>query len=248
MKVPAAGPNFPPENVTSLTAWLRWLEATRGQECTMNAKFDLSNLRRMAAVVLPAWLFSSRRPVRIITVGGTNGKGSTVAFLGSLLKVAGIRAGSWTSPHLQLFNERICVSGEMLPDAVLCPAFSFVAQLEGQQELSYFEFAFLASLKVLLEQQVDVLLLEVGVGGRLDAANILDPDLSVVTTVAKDHQALLGDSVEEIAREKAHIFRQGKPAVCGMAYPPRSLVAYVESIEARGLYNEKEFRDRKSVV
>ena len=158
-------------------------------------------------------------PPPVITVAGTNGKGSCVAYLEAVLGAAGYRTGAYTSPHLLRYNERVRIGGAEAPDALLCEAFQAVEGARRGEPLTYFEFGTLAALVAFWSRDAEVLLLEVGMGGRLDAVNVLDPDAAVVTGVDLDHTLWLGESREAIGREKAGIFRPGRPAVCGRDCP-----------------------------
>lgn len=169
----------------------------------------------------------------VITVGGTNGKGSTVAFLEAMLAAGGHRVGAFTSPHLQRYNERVRVLGVEATDAQLVAAFERIDHARESIALTYFEFGTLAALLIFAEGKLDVALLEVGLGGRLDAVNLIDADAAIVTTVDLDHQDWLGNDREAIAREKAGIFRAGRAAIIGEADPPRALFAHAREIGAR---------------
>ncbi|HET9483047.1 MAG TPA: bifunctional tetrahydrofolate synthase/dihydrofolate synthase [Xanthomonadales bacterium] len=177
-------------------------------------------------------LGSPRAAPVVVTVGGTNGKGSTVAFLEAMLAASGRRVGAYTSPHLVRYNERIRVTGIAAGDDVLVDAFERIEQARGDTLLTYFEFGTLAALLVLAAARLDAALLEVGLGGRLDAVNVVDADAAIVTTVDYDHMDYLGDDLEAIAFEKAGIFRAGRPAIVGERSPPAALVSYAESIGA----------------
>jgi len=168
--------------------------------------------------------------VPVITVTGTNGKGSCIAYLESILKEAGYRVAAYTSPHLYHFNERLRINGKTPPDSLWCEAFEFIERATHQAgvELTFFEFITLAAFYHLQKIPLDVVLLEVGLGGRLDAVNSVDADLAIITTIGLDHQAYLGHTREAIAREKAGIFRQGRPAIIGDANPPLSLIKEAE--------------------
>lgn len=168
----------------------------------------------------------------VITVAGTNGKGSTVAFLESIYRQAGYRTGAYTSPHLQRFNERVRVQGQEVDDEALCEAFAAVEAARGANELTYFEFATAAALLVFARAELDVIVLEVGLGGRLDAVNAVDAAAAAVVTVALDHTEWLGDTREDIGWEKAHVYRPGAPAVCGDPDPPQRLLAHAAQIGA----------------
>lgn len=178
-----------------------------------------------------------RRPAPVvITVGGTNGKGSTVAFLESMLRAAGRRAGSYTSPHLLHYTERIRIDGVPVDEARLVEAFERieVARSAGGAAvaLTYFEFGTLAALVLFADAGLDVAVLEVGLGGRLDAVNLIDADAAIVTTVDLDHQDWLGDDRDSIGREKAGIFRAGRPAIVGEADPPQGLLEVASAVGA----------------
>jgi dihydrofolate synthase/folylpolyglutamate synthase len=173
------------------------------------------------------------RPAPVcITVGGTNGKGSTVAFLDAILRAAGRTVGCYTSPHLLAYNERVRVDGIAVDDAELIAAFARIEAARDGVPLTYFEAGTLAALAVFEARAVDVAVLEVGLGGRLDAVNLVDSDVSIVTTVDLDHQEFLGPDRESIGREKAGIFRAGRPAVVGDDDPPASLLRHAREVGA----------------
>ncbi len=174
-------------------------------------------------------------------MAGTNGKGSVVSVMESLLCHAGVSVGAYTSPHLHCFNERIRLQGLPCDDGLICEAFSEIDAIRGEVSLSYFEFATLAALWIFRRKRVSVALLEVGLGGRLDAVNILDPDVSVITAVGLDHQDWLGDSREEIGLEKAGILREGGNFVCGDPDPPLSVIRKARELSCLSLYQGQEF-------
>lgn len=160
----------------------------------------------------------------IVVVGGTNGKGSTCAMLDGILRAAGYRVGLYTSPHLLRFNERARIDGVEASDSALIEQFEAVEVARGGTSLTYFEFTTLAALRLFARARLDALVLEVGLGGRLDAVNIVDADCAIVTSIALDHTDYLGPTREHIGFEKAHIYRGGRPAVCGDPEPPGSLI------------------------
>lgn len=166
----------------------------------------------------------ARPPFPVLAVGGTNGKGSTVALCEAVLRAAGHRTGAYTSPHLIRYNERVQVNGAPASDAQLCAAFERIEARRGAVPLTYFEYGTLAALDVFRDQAIDIALLEVGMGGRLDAVNAVDPEVAVVTSIGIDHTRWLGPDRASIAREKAGIFRPGRPAVCGDPDPPATLL------------------------
>jgi dihydrofolate synthase/folylpolyglutamate synthase len=216
----------------SLPAWLAWQDTLHPQ------KIDLG-LARVASVAERMGLLQPAYGV--ITVAGTNGKGSSVAMLAAILGAAGYRVGTYTSPHLLRYNERICISGEQATDHELCHAFDCVDQARRQETLSYFEFGTLAALYLFAAAGLDIALLEVGMGGRLDAVNIVNPDATLVTSIDIDHRAWLGNDREAIGREKAGIFRSGRPAVCSDPSPPASLEATAVALGAKWLSLGRQF-------
>ncbi|MBM3351115.1 MAG: bifunctional tetrahydrofolate synthase/dihydrofolate synthase [Betaproteobacteria bacterium] len=174
---------------------------------------------------------------RIITVAGTNGKGSTCAMMSQIYLQAGYQVGCYTSPHLLRYNERVRVGGVEVSDAALCEAFSIVdaarcVEHDVEIPLTYFEMGTLAAIWYFMKIGVDVAVLEVGLGGRLDAVNAFEPDCSVVTSIDLDHQEFLGETREEIGYEKAGVYRRDKPAICGDNSPPQSLIEYARLVEA----------------
>ncbi|PCM46396.1 bifunctional tetrahydrofolate synthase/dihydrofolate synthase [Marinobacter sp. ANT_B65] len=208
----------PPESPgagATLDQWLSWLESIHPVEIDLGLDRVLVVLRR---------LFRKKPTARIITVAGTNGKGSTVAALEVLLATAGRRAGAYTSPHLHKYNERIRIDGQNISDADLISAFEKVEAARGSETLTYFEFGTLAGFVALSESGVQDWILEVGLGGRLDAVNVIDPDLAIITSIDIDHVAFLGDNREVIGFEKAGILRPGIPAVLADMDPPRSVL------------------------
>ena len=156
-------------------------------------------------------------------MAGTNGKGSSVAMLSTILDAAGYKVGSYTSPHILKYNERIKVALKSAEDQELCASFAKIDRAREGISLSFFEFATLAALDIFHQRKVDVAILEVGLGGRLDATNIIDNDLALVTSIGLDHTEWLGDDKESIGYEKAGILRAHKPAVCSDAQPPQSI-------------------------
>jgi len=198
----------------SLPEWLGYIERQHPKSIALG-------LERVAEVF-------SRLKIKIdcpvVTVGGTNGKGSTCAMLESILRAAGYRTGLYTSPHLLRYNERVRVAGVEASDEALAESFSMVERARLEVPLTYFEFGTLAALWLFSREKIEAAILEVGLGGRLDAVNIVDPDCAVLTSVGIDHVEYLGATREEIGREKAGIFRPGRPAVIAAPDPPRSVL------------------------
>jgi dihydrofolate synthase/folylpolyglutamate synthase len=176
----------------------------------------------------------------VITVGGTNGKGSCVAFIEAMAQAAGYATACYTSPHLLRYNERVRIAGEPATDEALCAAFARVERARGATPLTYFEFGTLAALDLFVRATPDLVVLEVGLGGRLDAVNLLDADCSVVTSIGRDHTAWLGDTLDAIAYEKAGIFRPGRPAVIGQPDAPVRLRGEAQHLGARVLQVGRE--------
>ena len=178
----------------------------------------------------------------VVEVGGTNGKGSTCAMLESVLRAAGYRTGLYTSPHLLRYNERVRIDGREANDAELCDAFAAVESVRGDVPLTYFEFGTLAAAWLFAQRALDAVVLEVGLGGRLDAVNAFDADCAILTSIALDHVELLGGTRESIGREKAGIFRRGRPAVIADPHPPQSVIDAADSVGARLVLLGRDFR------
>lgn len=216
----------------SLSQWLSWMEQCHPSEIELG-------LDRVSAVaqLLAIDLSSSK----VVTVAGTNGKGSTVSYLDAIYRHAGYSVGCFTSPHFLHYNERVRIDGLNASDKQLCAAFDKIDQARGQIPLTYFEFGTLAALVIFTELKPDLVLLEVGLGGRLDAVNIIDADISLVTTVALDHMDWLGDDREIIGREKSGVYRANKPAICGDLNPPLSVLDYATEIGAEFYQAAQQF-------
>ncbi|MFC5770805.1 bifunctional tetrahydrofolate synthase/dihydrofolate synthase [Thauera sinica] len=215
----------------TLDQWLALLEGRHSQ----TIRLGLERVRTVRSALGPD-------PASvIITVGGTNGKGSTCAMLESILLAAGYRVGCYTSPHLLRYNERVRIDGKEAGDEQLLAAFAAVEAVRGETPLTYFEHGTLAAWSIFQHVAPDVIILEVGLGGRLDAVNVFDADCAIVTGVAMDHMDYLGDTREAIGYEKAGIFRAGRPAVCGDPQPPASLTAHAEAIGAQLWISGRDF-------
>ncbi|WP_246372831.1 bifunctional tetrahydrofolate synthase/dihydrofolate synthase [Marilutibacter spongiae] len=210
-------------NVPTLAEWLERIERQHPRAIDMG-------LERVAEVA--ARMALSRPAARVVTVAGTNGKGSTVAFIEAIVRAAGLSVGAYTSPHLLAYNERVRINGIDAADADLVEAFEAVEAARGATTLTYFEHGTLAALWLFERAGLDLAILEVGLGGRLDATNIVDPDVAVVTTVDLDHQAWLGEDRERIGHEKAGIARAWKPLVIGDDDPPSSVLRHAYAVGA----------------
>jgi dihydrofolate synthase/folylpolyglutamate synthase len=220
----------------SLGAWLDW------QESLHPLVIDLG-LDRAASV------FHTLNPDGVkpltITVAGTNGKGSCIAYLEAIYRAQGYHVGAYSSPHILKYNERIKIDGLPVPDKLICEAFARIESVRGNTSLSYFEFGTLAALDIFWQSDVDVQLLEVGLGGRLDAVNIVDPDVALITSIGIDHVDWLGSTREAIGREKAGIFRAKVPAIVGDPEPPDSLSQSAADKNARLYCINKDFTYQK---
>lgn len=217
---------------TTLDAWLDWQVGLHPKRMDLGLERVAQVWSRLGPAVLP---------FPVVTVGGTNGKGSCVAMIEAMALAAGYSCGCYTSPHLLRYNERVRLAGEPVADQALCDAFARVDAARGEVALTYFEFGTLAALDLLVRARPDLVVLEVGLGGRLDAVNLVDADVAVVTSIGLDHTAWLGDTLEQIAVEKAGIFRPGRPAVMGQRDAPVALRARAEQCGALPLQLGREF-------
>lgn len=227
---------------------MRSLNDRLAQQLAQHPKeIDLS-LERVRAVAQRLGLLPWRLPT--VIVGGTNGKGSTVAMLTALGRAAGLRTGTYTSPHLQRYNERVAIDDAPVDDASLCAAFDRIESARCRDgvpvSLTFFEWGTLAAFEIFAREAVDIVILEVGLGGRLDATNIVDADVAVLCSVSLDHTEWLGPTVEHIGAEKAGIFRAGRPVVLGSVDLPRSVHAAIAALgcDARRLGHEFEAREQ----
>ena len=208
----------------TLDEWLAWQEQLHPSEIELG----LDRVREV-------WQRLSISPFTcpVITVAGTNGKGSSVAMLSAIYRAAGYQVGSYTSPHLWRYNERIAINGESASDELICAAFNAIEQVRNDISLTYFEFGTLAAFWIFQQQILDVVILEVGLGGRLDAVNVIDADVALITSIDLEHQAWLGDTREKIALEKAGVMRTGGYAVINDPEPPVTLIARAQSLAAQ---------------
>ncbi len=216
----------------NLQDWLRWQESLHGQEIELG----LDRIKQVYLRLNIDW-----GDTVFLTIGGTNGKGSTVAFLNAIYQHSNYTVGQFTSPHFLDYRERIQVNSEMVDELSLCKAFAEIDSARADISLTYFEFSTLAALLVFAQKKVDVVLMEVGLGGRLDASNIVDADCSIVTSISLDHRDWLGDDVEQIGYEKAGIYRPNKPAIFGDASIPNSVQSHANNIAAQWYGREQQF-------
>lgn len=223
-------PNNP--NQRSLHEWLEWQQTLHPQAIDLGIERIRPIYRR---------LFPHRVADTIISVAGTNGKGSSIALLESIYRNSGYRVGTFTSPHLCRYNERMRIDAKEASDLTIASAFTAIDAVRNGVTLTYFEFSTLAALWIMSKEEVDIALLEVGMGGRLDAVNLVDADLALITTIDLDHTAWLGNTKERIAIEKAGIMRQGALAVCSDPDVPQSLIHHADKIGAKLFLAEREF-------
>jgi len=222
------------QNKRTLDDWLNWQE-------TLMEETIVLGLDRVQIVY--DRLFPNGVPFRVITVGGTNGKGSTVSFIDSIYRQSKYKIGRSTSPHLLKYNERYAINGVDVSDKKIINAFELIETKRLEVELTYFEFSTLAALIIFAEANIDLAILEVGLGGRLDSVNVVDSDVSVITNIAIDHTDYLGDTRESIGREKAGIMRTSRPCICGDQDPPLSLLSYAKEIDTPIIFVSKGYQD-----
>ncbi len=226
-------PVIPSSIPATLDAWLQHIAAVHPREIELG----LERIREVAAR-----MGITRPAARVITVAGTNGKGSTLALLNQFLVQTGQRVGLYTSPHMHRFNERILVNNAEASDTMLCDALAMVEQSRADTSLSYFEFATLAALWIFQQSELDFALLEVGLGGRLDAVNIIDADIAVITSIELDHMDWLGNSREQIALEKAGILRPGQTVILAEPEPPQCLTERLQQLQCQCFRLGEEYR------
>ena len=217
----------------TLNEWLDWQESLHTQEIDLG----LERIQRVYQQLFPNGV-----PFQIITVTGTNGKGSTIAFIDSIYQQSDFKVGAFTSPHLIKYNERFSINGEIVDDESICQAFDTIEALRNDTSITYFEFSTLAALVIFANEKVDVAILEVGLGGRLDSVNIVDPNVSIITNIAIDHTDYLGDTREAIGFEKAGIMRSDTPCICGDKNPPISIQKQADDIGALLLFISEPYQ------
>lgn len=222
----------------ALEEWLAW------QETLHPKSIDLGLDRVRIVLERLGW---KRPSCPVVTVAGTKGKGSSVAILDSIYRAAGYRVGTFTSPHLRRYNERISIAGRQISSTELCALFERIDSARGEISLTYFEFNTLAALLAFETAHLDVWVLEVGMGGRLDAVNVVDPDVALVTSIGLDHTEWLGTDLNSIAREKAGIFRDGRPAVFGSQQMPEAIAEVADQVGASLLRAGHDFRCSQQV-
>lgn len=217
----------------SLSQWVDYIQTLHPREMDLS----LDRVKRVYKRLYPQGI-----DYRVLTIGGTNGKGSTAELLSSLLRSVGVNEGKFTSPHLIRFNERFCINGVQAEDKCIVESLERIEQARGDITITYFEFCTLIAIDVFSRAGVEVAVMEVGLGGRLDATNILDADVALITNISFDHTQWLGDSLDKIGFEKAGIVRQESPVLIGMPQPPEGLLSQCEKVGARTQLLNKEFR------
>jgi len=217
---------------TTLSEWLDWLESLHPKTIDLGLE-RVRTVGERLGILNPS--------ATVITVGGTNGKGSCVAFLSEIYQSAGYQIGAYTSPHLLYYNERIVINGNRVSDDALMAAFSAIDNARGDISLTYFEFGTLAAFWLFFQQKLDVWILEVGLGGRLDAVNIIDNDVAIIASIDLDHMEYLGSTREQIGYEKAGIFRENKCAVVADDDTPVSIIDHAKKINTNLYVINKEF-------
>lgn len=227
-----------PASFTTLADWLPWLETLSPREIVLGLDRVHTVLERLELA----------RPSTVIHIGGTNGKGSCAAMLSAMLKHGGISTGCYTSPHVHQYNERIRIDGDSASDEQILGALQLVESIRGDVPLTFFEFGTLVALVVFDAARVDAWILEVGLGGRLDAVNAIDPDAALITNVSLDHCAWLGDSIELIAAEKAGIMRESRPAVFGNQDVPDAIRATAAELKANLLIAGEDFTYQRDLI
>jgi dihydrofolate synthase/folylpolyglutamate synthase len=224
--------------IKTLNQWLNW------QENLHDKAIDLG-LERIQKVY--SKLFPNGVAFTTIIVAGTNGKGSTIAFLDAIYRQSSVTVATFTSPHILHYNERFTMNGLQATDAQICTAFEQIERARGEVSLTYFEFSTLAALLMFSEQKIDLAILEIGLGGRLDSVNVVEGDVSLITNIALDHIDYLGDTRELIGREKAGIMRTGKPCICADTSPPLSLEKHAKNIGAKLEFVKKPYEGELSL-
>ena len=213
-------------NSNSLVDWLEYINLNRSEE----GQFGLKRLEPIKDLIL-------KSPVakKVVVIGGTNGKGTTAEFLNNLLLESNFKVGLYTSPHLFNFNERIRINGLPVSDIEIIETFKEIEEIKGDIRLTYFDFATIAAFILFKKNLIDVAILEIGLGGKYDPVNLLDPDISILTNVELDHQKWLGSTREEIGEEKSAIFREGKTIIMGANEMPSSVLQKVEGLNSKTL-------------
>ena len=207
----------------TLDDWLNYQENLHTKEIDLG----LERVQRIYQKLFPQGV-----SFKVITVAGTNGKGSTIAFIDNIYQQTNIKVAKFTSPHILKYNERFVINGVQVSDEAICTAFETIEQVRGNTSLTYFEFSTLAALIIFTNEKVDIAVLEIGLGGRLDSVNVVDSDVAVITNIELDHIDYLGDTREKIGLEKSGIMRKNSPCICGDLNPPNTIAQYAKHCDA----------------
>ena len=213
-------------NSNSLVDWLEYINLNRSEE----GQFGLKRLEPIKNIVLDSPIAK-----KVVVIGGTNGKGTAAEFLNNLLLKSNFKVGLYTSPHLFKFNERIRINGLPLSDLEIIKAFKAIEEIKGSVRLTYFDYATIAAFIIFKKNSIDVAILEIGLGGKYDPVNLLDPDISILTNVELDHQKWLGNTREEIGEEKSEIFREGKTIIMGATEMPETVLQKAQGLNSKTL-------------
>ena len=213
-------------NSNSLVDWLEYINLNRSEE----GQFGLKRLEPIKNIVLDSPIAK-----KVVVIGGTNGKGTAAEFLNNLLLKSDFKVGLYTSPHLFNFNERIRINGLPLSDLEIIKAFKAIEEIKGGVRLTYFDYATIAAFIIFKKNSIDVAILEIGLGGKYDPVNLLDPDISILTNVELDHQKWLGNTREEIGEEKSAIFREGKTIIMGATEMPETVLQKAQGLNSKTL-------------
>ena len=213
-------------NSNSLVDWLEYINLNRSEE----DQFGLKRLEPIKNIVLDSPIAK-----KVVVIGGTNGKGTAAEFLNNLLLKSNFKVGLYTSPHLFKFNERIRINGLPLSDLEIIKAFKVIEEIKGGVRLTYFDYATIAAFIIFKKNSIDVAILEIGLGGKYDPVNLLDPDISILTNVELDHQKWLGNTREEIGEEKSEIFREGKTIIMGATEMPETVLQKAQGLNSKTL-------------
>ena len=226
-------------NSDLLSDWLEYIDSNRPNE----GDFGLERLQDIYSKIL-------KKPIakKIILVGGTNGKGTTVEYLNNFFLTAGYKVGTYTSPHLIKFNERIRLNNQHLDDKKIINAFKLIDDLKKGIRLTYFDYATLAAFNIFSNEDLDFVILEIGIGGKYDPVNLTNADLSIITNIELDHEKWLGSSIEEIGSQKAAILKEGKIAILGSQNMPKSVVEVAESNCSNVYQMNKDFKVEKNTL
>lgn len=216
----------------TLPQWVDYIQTLHHRQIDLS----LDRVREVYQRLIP-----SDAPFTVISIAGTNGKGSTAEMISSIYTQAGYTVGKYTSPHLVYFNERYLINGAMVEDADLLAAFEKIESVRGDIPITFFEFGTLIAIELFRQAEIDIAVMEVGLGGRQDAVNVLDPDVAIITSISIDHTAWLGDNTDDISYEKVGIARPNTPCIVGISEPSARITDYCHEINAHCLLVDQDF-------